>query len=311
MSLACVPLAGSWDVDDLEARHPAVARVDQQRLGDATPYFIPVVEQGEGWLDLLLCRWPSGARVPVWLPTGATSTETEALRAVVAAWNDVRLGVELVSMEAGSSEGDSVVEGIEIVFAAPDPDGPPTTALTAADCQLSDPPRLVHGEIELQRDNLDVIGRPVPLDLAGFAGAAAHELAHALGFQGHVRSGRSILVREVERVRRIGADILAGGTLSAPSVQALYAAPTGVQVGRVPLSGGSARLLVRLANHAASAGWDGPYVRVGDRSARVFWTDPSGKDAALVVIDWKRVLAGAEAVFVANRRASEVLTSSR
>jgi hypothetical protein len=241
---------------------------------------------GEGGFALCLCRWETPAELPVSLPPDASPEEAALLRRALRAWEGVGLGLRFSQVPPGA-------ERIAIRFAAEDPEAAArTSALTGADCRLGRPPVLSHASIELRRTNTNVIGKPVPLDPEELFGAALHELGHALGFQGHPASGVSVVSRDRDVVRRIARRVLDGGRLDDPTLRALYRLPPGVAVGRVA-AGDVARAVWRaLAARARTGGWDGPFVRVGDRSARLFWRDAGGGEVGIDVPRWGPVRRG-------------------
>jgi hypothetical protein len=276
----------AWDVGALESRTPALAALGDHRLGDATPYLLPRADE----LVLFLCRFPSGGRVRVALPGSASEEERALLRRALAAWSDADLGLALV--EAASGEPAEIrirIGGAARGFAAQ----------TAAECGLAGlrardgvlPARLLGAEIALRRDDLDVRGHVVPLSPEELLGSAMHELGHALGFQGHVRRGDSVMVRNVEAVRRIGHRLLAGQRFADATLVALYRSPSGVVVGRRPLPAGRSAPFDRLSAIAVAGGFRGPSVRVGDRGARISWWDAQERRLALYLPELAAVLA--------------------
>jgi hypothetical protein len=81
----------------------------------------------------------------------------------------------------------------------------------------------------------------------------------------------------VEEVRAIGGRVLAGQPLRAPTLAALYALPSGTLLRRDRLPSGRSARLDRLDAEAAGRGFRGPFVRVGDRSARLRWWHEDGR----------------------------------
>ncbi|MGH0034749.1 MAG: hypothetical protein ACQGVK_06945 [Myxococcota bacterium] len=294
---ACAPARGGWDWRALERAYPELAEVRGERLRDAHPYLRPVLEPGSEALELFLCRWPTGRTLGVALPPDAGPDHRALLDRALRAWNQAGLGVRL---RPSGPPAD-----VEIRF-VPEGDGGawPKTAFAAADCRADTRGPLVRARVWLDRANLDLLGRPRPLTPEEFLGAALHELGHALGFQGHGVLGPSVVVREVGRVRRTGERVLEGRALSDPSLQALYAVPSGVGVGRLPLSGELATLLRVLGREAERRGFRGPLVRVGDRSARLFWTDADDHEVGVVVPRWSQVVADPEALRLIPDRAA-------
>ncbi len=285
LTVAC---AGLWDPKPLEARYPALARAGPHRLADATPYVLP----SQGVLTLFLCRWPTDRAIPVSLPPDATPAETKLLEDGLRAWEGAGLGVHF-------APGAPPRQGIEIRFRRKT--GAPYSATTIADCALDParlepsasgvlPAKLVFASIHLRRTNRDVLGRPVELSEEELVGSLLHELGHALGFQGHVLRGDSVMVREVDQVRAVGRRFLAGRGFRDPSLRALYAVRSGAVVRRAPLSRQQTAPFDRMVVAAGERGLRGPRVRVGDREAWLGWRDAAGRGYALLIPRIREVL---------------------
>jgi len=293
VALVCVACAtGAWDVDELEQRQPALAAISQHRLGDATPYLLPV----PGAAVFFLCRWPSDEPIPVSLPPDATPEELAVLHAVLDAWEGAGLGIRFTK---GAAPG----TGIELRFIDPEAGATSTryAANTITDCEVSRaalageigarvPARLVFASIYLWRGGFDPIGRPVPHSQAEFAGSALHELGHALGFQGHAQLGRTVMVKELDAARRAGQHLLAGRPFEDHTLRALYAVPSGSVVKRAAVPARRTERVGTLSRIAAQRGLDGPWVRVGDVDGQIAWRDASGGEYALRIFDVRAVL---------------------
>ena len=92
-------------------------------------------------------------------------------------------------------------------------------------------------------------------------------------------------------VRRLARRVLAGRPLEAPTLVALYSVPSGSVVGRLALPEARLSSFVELRARAHARGLLGPYVRVGDESARLLWRRSKGEAAgSLIVRSWRRVL---------------------
>jgi hypothetical protein len=295
-SLACAP--EPWDADRFERRHPALAAISHHRLIDATPYLLPA----GGSIAFFLCRWPSGATIPVSLPPDASEQERRGLEAVMRAWEGAGLGVRFA---AGAPTG----AGIELHLVDPEAGIEETAfaANTIADCAVAPeaaedreanvlPARLVFASIYLWRGGFDALGRPVPHSPAEFVGSALHEFGHALGFQGHVRLGRSIMLEETDAVRRAGQRLLAGKAFGDPTLRALYAVPSGSVVGRVSVDAQRTEPVDRMLRIARERGFAGPTVRVGDLDGRIAWRDAEGATYALRIFDVRRLLRAPESL---------------
>ncbi len=161
---------------------------------------------------------------------------------------------------------------------------PELTALVAAELEFA--------SVYLRRARLDLLDRAVPLSSTELLGAAVHELGHALGFSGHVAWGSSLMSAhgQLDAARRWGRRLEAGRALDAPTLAALYALPSGVRVGSLRLDDAKLAPLLALARAAQGAELDGPFVRVGEPSARFFWRDRAGASVAAVIANWDRVV---------------------
>ncbi len=297
--LACAAPPSGWDVDDLEDRHPSVEAVDGHRLEETLPYFA----LGEDGFALFLCRWSNAAPVPVWLPPNASPDQRAVLEQAVAAWQGAGLGI---SFEVGTWQGAPPLAGIVVEIVDPSARAIATAADTIADCAIpqevvkpsEDAPalpvdaELQYASIHLTVERPDLLGRPVPLSRSELLGATLHELGHALGFAGHVKRGESVMSAhgQMDAVRRWGERIEAGEPLSAPSVLALYAAPSGARVGWLSLQRRQLDPIREVSGIATGLGLRGPYSRVGEASSRMLWRDDRGSSVGVVILDWPRAL---------------------
>jgi hypothetical protein len=281
-----------WDVGPLAAREPRLRAQGAGRLGDSTPYLLPI----DGELVFFLCRWPTPARVPVSLPPEATPAQRAALEAALAAWEGADLGVRF---ERGAPAG----RGIELRFVADSARGAgrARTATTVADCALdaADGARgdrlaaqLVAASIELRAENVDPLGRRVLLSDAELAGAALHELGHALGFQGHVRVGESAMRFQVDAVRSAGRRVLAEPGFRDPALSALYAVPSGAVVGRLRVPPDRTLPVDRMLAWVRSGELAGPLARMGDLEGQLLFRDAAGAAYALWLREVAAALAG-------------------
>jgi hypothetical protein len=257
-------------VDALAARNPDLAELRDQRLGDATPYALPLA----GELIWFLCRFDARAPIRVALPENGSEAERARLRLALRAWEQA-LGVRFEEAEPAQ---------IEIEFA---PDDAEFAAVTEAECRVGGAaqapqagPRLEAGiaraRVSLRRAQIDGRGHHIQVDEAQQVGAALHELGHALGYQGHAARGDTVMVQTVETVRDVGARVLAGRDFRDDTLAALYRVDSGVVVARAPLPSGRSVPVDRLAALAAREGDGSLLVRTGDRSGRVAFVDPAG-----------------------------------
>lgn len=268
----CLALAGcaSWDVEALAARHPELRELEGQRLGDATPYALPV----SGELIWFLCRFDAAEPIRVSLPDDASQDERERLLLALRSWEEA-LGIRFAERTPAQ---------ITIAFA---PDDAAFAASTEAECRVERaaegasagerlPARLAYAKVELRRAGLDMRNHRIALDEAEQLGAVLHELGHALGFQGHAKHGDTVMVRSVDAVRAVGRRVLAGEAFRDETLAALYRVDSGVVVARMGLPDGRSEAVDRLAALAAREGDGSLLVRTGDRTGRVAFVDASG-----------------------------------
>ena len=252
------------DLRALEARHPELRALGSHRLAEAKPYALPL----GGDLTLFLCRWPTQAPISVSIAGEPDAAQREALAAALRAWEAAGLGVRFAPGEGG--RGIRVRWRDDIVTSQAD---------TVADCAVRGPPapgehevpgaRLVGASIHVARAD------PHPRE------TLLHELGHALGFQGHVVRGSTLmLAREAEvlaRARRV----TDSSPLDDAALRALYAVPSGAIVARVSVSREQTLPADRIRAAAAERGLVGPFARMGDRSGQLWWVDRGGRRLAL------------------------------
>jgi hypothetical protein len=305
----------AWDVEALIQRFPALADVGLDGLAEVTPYLL----LSQQTLTLFLCRWTVDQPIPVSVASDLTQPERRALDAALRAWESTELGVRFVRVERARASID-----IELV------DEPVANAAglgsgnTIADCgvtgpglpaaaSVSLPAELRFASVQLARRNVsDARGRVRALTPEELTGVALHELGHALGFQGHVSRGASALRSEVDYLRRLGGEVLGGARFSDRAMRALYALPSGTVLGRIRVEAWRTQLVDRLARVAVQNEFVGPFARVGDATARIFWRDRGGKEFGLQVINLAETLHRPQAVVVVpEARARRLLPRSR
>ena len=283
--LLLVALALGCGGDALVERHPELAAIDGQRLGDSNPYVLP----HDGRVRFFFCRWPSGAPIAVSLPPDANDEERRALEAALDAWEGAGLGVHF-------ERSDAAPRGIEIrlVGGTVDTAAGQDTANTVVDCAIAPLSQQTGGSVEgaslaaarvriARITNEDTQGHQRPLTPAELAGAALHEIGHALGFQGHARQGDTVMVRETEKIARAGKQLLQGERFGDASLRALYRLPSGAAVGGGAVEACRTDLVDRMGALAEKSALDGPFLRVGETAGRIFWRDAQGAEYGLVL----------------------------
>ncbi|HKE11840.1 MAG TPA: hypothetical protein VKE73_09735, partial [Myxococcota bacterium] len=252
-------------------------------LSETTPYLLP----GSGNLTFFLCHWDVSHPIAVALPPDASADEVHILTRALRAWEDAGLGVHFVPAAPGGA-------GLVLAFAADEgADG-----RTRADCRIAQEAgttrvlaaQLVRAEVDLRRSTRpDVRGHTRPLSEAELMGITLHELGHALGFQGHVQRD-SIMARDRDEVTRQGRRALRGGPWEEPTLRALYALPSGTVLSRVSVSPYRTERFTTLAALAGDRAMAGPFARVGDGEAELFFVTRTGEELGV------EILAAAEMV---------------
>jgi hypothetical protein len=245
----------------------------------------PYVFATGGEVELLACRFTEDAPLGVWLAPGASASEAHVLDAALASLEGVAPGVRF--LRTGEGAASLRIRFVDAPVARAD--GTLGAGRTIADCRLGAPgarAALVVAELEIARTTPPGWrGGPRPLAAEELAGALLHELAHALGAAGHAPRGDPLLDAAPEAARRLGRRALAGEKTASPTLAALYARPPGDVLARAPVDPRRTRELDRFARLAAANGLDGPYLRAGDVSGRIFWRDGAGREWGFLVTD--------------------------
>ncbi len=273
MGWACAALAlyaagcakPGWDAEQWASTRPELMGRAVGQLEDVTPYVLA----SEGELVFFVCHWPLNEPLRVSLPPDANQHEREILDKALRAWEAVVPGLRF-----------DVVEGtaqIRLRFR----ESGPESARTAADCEVTPPftgdalrARLVSAQIDLRRAERDPWGRVVELQVSQLLGSVTHEIGHALGLQGHARSGKTVMVRETYSIAKIGEklnDEKKPKPLQEPAMQALYSLPSGTVIERRRLAAGATASVDAIAQRARAQGATRVQVRVGDRAGAVRW----------------------------------------
>jgi len=305
VTLACV---SPKPIDVGLARHRDVLR---DHFGHRLAQMHPYVWAEDGVVWFLTCRWATGAEVGVGL-AGGGPLEARALAAARGAWERESLDVSLVPAKAA----DAPIR-IDIVETVDASDGAPGAGSTTADCALDpgEPPtaRLVGARARIAREAPPTEGGgsaprdPRVLSDEERVGVFVHELGHLLGFQGHAVSG-TVMASGREGARVAGGRVARGRALDDSTLSALYALPEGTVLARTEIAPVRTAELDRLGRLATERGWEGPRLRVGDRSARIFWRDADGAEFGFVLVNLEETLRLPDrALFIAEETARAAL----
>lgn len=282
-------------------RHPQLASIRGQRLADANPYVL----LHDGRARFFHCRWPDGAAIPVSLPPDASAVERRSLERALRAWQGAGLGVAFEIVPDAAEHGIA----LSFVGGAVDTAAGQDTANTIVDCRIAplsqqDGGSIAGAQLAVARiriarlTNMDMQGRQRQLTEAELTGAALHELGHALGFQGHARQGDTVMVREVEKMGHVGARLAKGEGFEDATLRALYRLPSGALVGGGPVDRCRTDAIDRLAALAEAEALEGPFVRVGESAARIFWRDTQGLEYGIVIARLREGLRDPNRFFV-------------
>ena len=305
--VGCVPARGGWPVDALLEKFPELTDIAAQRIGDLTPY--PALAPSAGsdaesaQLALVACRFPTDAPIVV-RSRGAGWPEAWPNIALGALGTAVGEGLVFELDPMGARPVDIEVHSIEASTAK----GPRGLGDTLAECDVTPgsfgPDRIARGEIvrseiRMRRQLPTPVGRVHVANDAEWTGAFLHELAHAIGFAGHVAQSDSIVQREQSVLRRLGRRVLEGRELLAPSLRALYRIDPGTRLGSVQLSSSAEELLAsvqqlveRYAQRLGPA--TGPFSSAGDIEARLVWRWPGGIALGVRMPNWRSAIADGE-----------------
>jgi hypothetical protein len=260
-----------------EGQETALPEIPGSHLAETTPYLLPE----SGSLTFFLCHWDPAHPISVQLPTDASAAEALILTRALRAWEDAGLGVHFMPAEPGSA-------ALVLAFAADES----ADGRTRADCRLAKgsgagrvlAAALVRAEVDLRRSTRpDVRGHTRPLSESELMGITLHELGHALGFQGHVQRD-SIMARDRDEVTRRGRRVLGGAPWEEPTLRALYAVPSGTVLSRVSISLQRTESFTALAALAEERAMMGPFARVGDGEAELFFVTRDGEEFGVEIL---------------------------
>jgi hypothetical protein len=312
--LACVSPRGGWDVDVLVGTEPELAALPGQRLGDMLPF--PVLEGDR--IVLIACRFHKERPVRV-RADGSNWPENWGRAAVFALNRSVRR-VELVlddtDDQVTENRSDIEIVMIEAVGGA----GPRGLGDTLSECDVSRTKdtnesfrgELIGAEIRMRRAQLDMAGRLREATGEEWVGALMHELAHALGFSGHVAIGPSILVRDEMLIRAAGRRALAGGADFDETLEALYVIRPGTRLGERSVDIKDLAWLEAIRKLQKNRPGEkrhaiGVYSSVGDREARIIWRYSDGSQLGVRLPDWQNELRSGVAITLLPDRTTRQL----
>ena len=304
--VACVPVRGGWDVEQLGPETSRSLQRRGSRLGDMTPFPAWV----HGRLEAVVCRWPSRSEIPVHV---ATDPAHEAWLAVALRAVDRQLeAVELARREGAGWAGSARPPGSGIGIVAADEtgaDGPLGSADTRVRCDVDAGTEgagpvsgeVVDAEIRIRARRVDAVGRARVLTEEEWVGALMHELAHALGFQGHAAVGDSVLVLARDALRRAGRRALAEESIELGPLTDLYALPPGRRLAIPALTPASRAWLDRISQRilqrkGEGVAVSGPWASVGDRAAHLEWWVDDRRRLRIVFPGWSRQLREGEPI---------------
>ena len=279
-------------------------RFPGQKLRAVHPY----VQARADALLFRLCRFDTQEPLRVALGAGLDAAEQSAAERALEAWAGAGLGVRFEIVEADAEAEihlDAAPEDVENARGR-------GAGGTDADCTLSPDGGMALESARVRvgrRGGTNAAGRARGIDEAELLGTLIHELGHALGFQGHPATG-SVMSRELSRVRMTGRAVLDGRRFYDPTLAALYALPSGMVLARHSVSRYRTQLPIQLATRAEAEGFAGPFLRVGDRAARIFYRDDEGAEYGVQLANLREALRDpSRAVFLPEAEAKRLLES--
>ncbi|MEN8182418.1 MAG: hypothetical protein ABFS46_07765 [Myxococcota bacterium] len=306
--LACAgrPLGAS----DLVTAHPGLDRAEARALVRTMPYLLPAA----GQITWFSCRHETSLPVLVSAAGELQAHEEAALETALATLERSVEGLRFLRVPP-----DEATVGVEFVEGLVAREEGDDQANTITDCRVTGTPlgmgdplpaRIERASMRIGRGGrLDALGREWALTPEELTGVVIHEVVHALGLQGHGSGG--LLSRDLSELARTGRAARAGQTLEDPALAGLYTLPSGTVLGRAAVSPARTQLVDRLARLAAEGEVGGPFIRVGDASARIFWTDARGRDYGLQIRQLKELLREpAELVILPEARTRRALPRS-
>ena len=325
VGVGCVPLRGGWDSEALVASEPSIAAFEGQRLGDMLPF--PALDGDR--IVLIACRYEAGDLVRV--RGGGPQWPVEWARSAVRALDRGVARIDLILEDSSRSES-KIRPTIDVVTVeAIGGAGPAGLGDTLSACDVSsmnspadasdgdDGPRfrgvMTGAEIRMRRAQLDQTGQVREASAEEWVGALMHELAHALGFAGHVAVGDSILVRDEMKIRAAGRRALLGESVADDTLAALYQLRPGQILGSRTVQAEDVAWLrvIRELDRARSVGGRpsmGLFASVGDREARIVWRYADGSQLGVRFPNWQSELRRGDAITLRPDRRTRLLISA-
>jgi len=228
----------------------------------------PYVWPAAGHVTLFTCHWQAGSPLRVSLEGNPSEAERHAVAAALTAWAATGLGVDFEVAVPQRAQLRIVLSDGALARSG----GREAAGRTAVDCLLPggrvEQAHLVRAVLWISRRvGPDWRGHSRAASAEELTGTLLHELGHALGFQGHPRFG-GVMALDVEATRRRGARVLGGGAVDPGPLRALYAHPSGHVLAKVRVDAWRTGPVDALLKQPSGVG---PFVRVGDRAARIFW----------------------------------------
>jgi hypothetical protein len=289
-----------YDEESLRLGYPELAPEQARALARTMPYLLPAA----GRITWFVCRHDTSLPLLVSLVGDASADEEEALEAALATLE--RSVTDLRFIRVPPDEATIHVEFVEGLVAR---EQGQDQANTIADCRVAAsalgarpptplPASLVGAQIRIGRGGpQDALGRERRLGRAELAGVLIHELGHALGLPGH-REGSGIMTRSLEALARLGGSALEKKPIDAPALTALYRMPQGAVLARAAVSPARTHLVDRMARLVMGSETEGPYVRVGDTVARIYWRDSKAREYGVQIVLLEELLRRPEGLVI-------------
>jgi hypothetical protein len=302
-----------YDAESLRLRYPELASEQARALARTMPYLLPAA----GRITWFVCRHDTSLPLLVSLVGDSSADEEAALHAALAALE--RSVTDLRFVRVPPDEATIHVEFVEGLVAR---ERGQDQGNTIADCRVAasalgaEPPTPLPASLERARIRIgrggpqDALGRERSLGRAELTGVLIHELGHALGLPGH-REGAGIMTRNLEALARLGGFALQKKPIDAPALTALYRMPQGAVLAQAAVPPARTHLVDRMARLVAGSDAEGPFVRVGDTLARIYWRDSKAREYGVQIVLLEELLRHPEGlVILPEARTRRALPSS-